>query len=112
MRLAVIFLFFALQLIGIAYSRFGHTRYFCWAPFDQISIYEIEASVNGRKLSPKEVRARYALEMIGRENRSIHHVFSVITQREQTYGQGDASLVRVRYQTNGKEMEEWNFSSE
>lgn len=104
--------FFIAQVFGIAYSRFLEERYFCWAPFDQISLYEINLAVNGVIFSPEEIKGRYNLQGNGRENRSIHNVFSIIKQYEETYGKEDKVVVKVIYSTNGKAKEEWNFSTE
>lgn len=111
MRKFIILAFFSLQLIGIGYSRFQDERYFCWAPFDQISIYEIEVKVNGLDLSPEEIKKRYGLTTPGRENRSIHNVFSIIEQFERTYGIDDAVSLKVSFITNGKEQLEWSFNT-
>ncbi|WP_111671760.1 hypothetical protein [Algoriphagus litoralis] len=112
MRRVIISAFFLIQLIGIIYSRFMEERYFCWAPFDQISLYEIKSTVNGVVFSPEEIKSRYNLQGNGRENRSIHHVFSIIKQYEESYGKEDKVVVKVIYSTNGKAKEEWNFSTE
>lgn len=104
--------FFIAQVFGIIYSRFLEVRYFCWAPFDQISNYEIKAEVNGVVYSPEQIRGRYNIQNNGRENRSIHNVFSIIIQYEESYGREENAAVKVRYSTNGKAKEEWNFSTE
>lgn len=112
MRRIVLIVFFFLQVIGIIYSKASAKRYFSWAPFDQISVYEIKALVNGQELSAEEIQGRYNLAPIGRENRSIHHVFGVVSAYELSYGKSDRAQVKVIYQTNGKEKQEWNFNTE
>lgn len=112
MRKMLISLFFLLQVVAIVYSRFSEERYFCWAPFDQISVFEIQAKINGVEFSPAEVRSRYKMQSPGRENRAIQNVFSIIKQFEQSYGKEDAVVVKVIYSTNGKAKEEWSFSTE
>lgn len=112
MRRIIIFAFFLLQILGIIYSRFLDERYFCWAPFDQISYYEIIAEVNGVVFSPEEIQGRYNIPASGRENRSIHNVFSIIRQYEESYRIEDKAVVKVIYSTNGKAKEEWDFSTE
>jgi hypothetical protein len=111
MRKIFIVAFFCLQLIGIVYSRFVDERYFCWAPFDQISMYEIEGNVNGVDFSREEIKKRYGLTTPGRENRSIHNVFGIIQQHERTYGKKDTVSINVTFSTNGKESKEWSFST-
>lgn len=112
MRTIFISIFFLVQVVGIIYSRFLEEKYFCWAPFDQISVYEIKAEINGVELSAEEIRNRYNLQRVGRENRSIHNVFSILRQYEESYGNQDIAEVKVTYWTNGKEQEEWTFSTE
>lgn len=112
MRKVFVSIFFLLQVIGIIYSRFLDERYFCWAPFDQISLYEIKVEVNGVIYSKEQINRRYNLQGNGRENRSIHNVFSIIKQYEESYGREEKAVVKVIYSTNGKVKEEWNFSTE
>lgn len=112
MRRIILFAFFLFQILGIVYSRFLDERYFCWAPFDQISYYEVKTEVNGVLLSPQQTRGRYNLQGYGRENRSIHNVFSIIKQYENSYGKNEKAVVKVIYSTNGKAKEEWDFSTE
>jgi hypothetical protein len=100
---------FGVQLAGVVYARFVPTRYLCWAPYDQISFYEIEAERDGRRLTADEIGARYRMPPDGRENRSIHHVLNGITQFEATYGRADHVTVRVRYRTNGRPEQTWTL---
>jgi hypothetical protein len=108
MRTAILAATFAVQAAGIVYARFVPTRYLCWAPYDQISFYRIEAADRaGRALTPAEVRARYRMPPAGRENRSIHHVLNPIAQFESTYGRADRVTVRVVYRVNGRPQQTW-----
>ncbi|GAB2483862.1 MAG: hypothetical protein EP311_01945 [Cytophagales bacterium] len=109
MRYWIIIAFFGLQVVGIILARFQDVRYFAWAPFDQITFYEIYAEVNGLSLSTQEVKKRYGFLSSGRENRSIHHVFDQLKQYESMIGQGDSVKVVVVYRTNGKEGESWEY---
>jgi hypothetical protein len=106
-RLAVLAGLFGVQLAAVAYARYVPTRYLCWAPYDQISFYTIEADRGGRRLTSAEIGARYRMPAEGRENRSIHHVLNAITQFESTYGRTDRIDVRVRYRTNGHPEQTW-----
>jgi hypothetical protein len=108
-RLAVLAGFFGVQLAGIAYARFVPTRYLCWAPYDQISFYRIEAERDGQRLTADEIDARYRIPSDGRENRSIHHVLNSIMQFESTYGRSDDVTVRVRYRTNRRPEQTWTL---
>jgi hypothetical protein len=112
MRKFIVLVFFLVQVTCIIYSRFVDERFFCWAPFDQISIYEIQVKVNSQLLSSQAIRERYNLPSIGRENRSIHNVFDIIRQYEESYGKGESASILVTYYTNGKAKEEWGFKPE
>lgn len=111
MRKIIVLIFFLVQVLGVLYSQFLEERYFCWAPFDQISLYEIKAEVNGVVLSQAQIKGRYNLQGNGRENRSIDNVFSIIRQYEESYGREEKAVVKVIYSTNGKAKKEWNFST-
>lgn len=112
MRKFFVLVFFSLQIGGIFYSRFVEERFFCWAPFDQISLYEVRVELNGQSLYSQEINQRYNLPSTGRENRSIHNVFDIISQYEETYGKDESVSIKVTYRINGKAEEEWNFSTE
>ncbi|WP_139316592.1 hypothetical protein [Algoriphagus marinus] len=107
-RLLLLFFFLA-QVFGVVYTKFSSVNYFGWVPFDQISFYEITVSIDSVKLSSLQVSNRYNLPNPGRENRSISHVFSQISQFERSYGKSDSAQVRVIYRVNGKEEEVWDF---
>lgn len=109
MRNWIIIAFFGLQVFAIILARFQEVRYFAWAPFDQISFYEIHAKVNGLSLSPEEVKKRYGFLSSGRENRTIHHVFDQLKQYESMYGRGDSVDVVVVFRTNGREEQSWVY---
>jgi len=106
-RPIVLALVFAVQIAGIVHARFAVTRYLCWAPYDQISFYRIEADRRGLALSPDEIAARYRLPAAGRENRSIHHVLEAVAQYEATYGRADPVATRVSYRVNGGAEQVW-----
>lgn len=112
MRKIIVLIFFMVQVVGIIYSRFVDERFFCWAPFDQISLYEIQVKINSQFLSSQKIRERYNLPSIGRENRSIHNLFDIITQYEESYGKGESASILVTYCTNGKAKEEWRYIGE
>jgi hypothetical protein len=106
-RSAILALIFSVQVAGIVYARFVPTRYLCWAPYDQLTFYRIEADTLGRSLTEPAIAARYRLPPIGRENRSIHHVLNAIAQFESTYGRRDSVRVRVVYRINGGPEQTW-----
>jgi hypothetical protein len=110
MKKVYLIVFFLLQVLAILSAQYQDTRYFAWAPFDQITNYEIEVKKNGIYLTEDEVYSRYGF-LSGRENRSIYHVFDQLRQFESTYFPGDSIEVEVTYSTNGKSPEKWIFKS-
>jgi hypothetical protein len=99
----------AFQLGAVAYARFVPTRYFCWAPFDMQTDYRVDVTVNGRKLTPPEVRERYRRGDRGTDNRSYQHVIDVFEQTEQRYHPGDETEIRMTYRVNGKQEQTWTY---
>lgn len=110
-RKVFILLFFGLQVWGIVYARFTSVRYFCWAPYDQISQYEIRVDLNGSTLSSDAIEARYRIQAKGRENRSIHNVMALIRCYEQSYGKDDSAQVELHYTSNGKKAKVWYWKN-
>ena len=109
LRRLFLLLFFGIQLAGVVYARLVPTRYLSWAPYDQISFFDIEVDVRGKRLTPDEIEARYRLPASGRENRSIHHVLDAVALYEGTYGAADSAAVRIRYTVNGGAEESWTY---
>lgn len=119
-RAALVGLLLAVQVVGVAYARTTDTRYLAWAPYDQISAYEVEVVVGGESLAPGVIVGRYPLGLWvddgivrGRENRSIAHVHHLI-RRTETAARADAGAdavsVTVRASTNGRPPEVWTWS--
>lgn len=106
-RPLVLALVFGVQIAGIVHARATGTRYLCWAPYDQMAFYRIEADRHGVALTPTEIVARYRMPAAGRENRSIHHVLQAIAQYEATYGRTDPVTARVAYRVNGGMEQTW-----
>ena len=102
-------LFLLLQVGGIAYARFTPERFFCWAPYDQHTKFEVFVTIDGNTLSHEETVARYQYKMRDWEQRSIHNVMSLISQYENTYGYMDNANVLMRYSINGHQEQEWTF---
>lgn len=99
----------AFQLTMIVYARFVPSRYFCWAPYDVQTDYWITTIVNGRKLTAREVQARYRRPQHGTDNRSPQHVIDILQGYEETYGRNDHAQVTMRYRVNGKEERRWRL---
>jgi hypothetical protein len=100
------------QVAAIVHARFTESRYFCWAPYDAISRYELAVEAGGRALTDGEIRQRYRLPGHGRDNRAIQHVKDVVAAYERTYGRGDGARVRLRYRTNGGAPHEWRWPAD
>ena len=103
--LGSVFLF--LQLASVIYARFIPERFFCWAPYDEHSYYEIKVMIDGESLSRSEVNSRYRYKSKGWEPRSMDNIFSLVEQYEKTYGVNDNALVIIDYQTNGHKKQQW-----
>jgi hypothetical protein len=97
------------QVIGIAAARFRAERYFCWAPYDEITRFEVAVTIDGRRLTDAEVRARYRLPDGTRDNRSHANVIAVIEQFERTYGANDQARVEFNYRVNGGALRQWQW---
>lgn len=97
------------QLGGIVYSRFTPLRYFCWAPFDQQTQYEIAISIGGEGLTEMQIQRRYRRPREGTDNRSAHHLFDIIERAEKKFEPAGRSQVRVTYRINGGPEQEWHY---
>lgn len=109
MRTAIGVAFLLFQLVMIVYARFVPSRYFCWAPYDAQSEYTLDVVINGRPLTPQEIRRRYRRPKQGVDNRSIQHVIDIVEQYERTYGRSDHAQVVMKYRVNGKEETQWQW---
>ena len=101
--------FLAVQLALILYSRFIPERFFCWAPYDEHSRYEVGVTIDGVPLGQEEVTRRYRYPARGWEPRTVHNIISQIRQYETTYGRDEDAVVVVGYQINGHEWEAWQW---
>ncbi len=99
-----------LQVVGIVAARFTETRYFCWAPYDEITRFELRVVIDGRELSQQEVKRRYRLAQATRDNRSWAHVPAIVAHYERTRGRVDGAVVEYRYRVNGSEARLWRWA--
>ena len=97
------------QAAGIVAGRFGTERYFCWAPYDEITQFEVAVAIADRRLSASEAQARYRLPDGGRDNRSHAHVIATIAHYERTLGAADAAQVELTYRINGGTPRQWRW---
>jgi hypothetical protein len=67
--------FLILQLCSVVYARFIPEKFFCWAPYDEHTNYQIKVNINGKDLSRSEIRSRYNYLSKGWELRSIDNIF-------------------------------------
>jgi hypothetical protein len=100
----------ALQALGIARARLVESRYFAWAPYDRLTVYEITVVRDGRPLDTVEVRRRYRLDSVGRDNRSPQHLIDMLRQYESTYGKGEGATVTLEYTVNGSSRQTWQWT--
>ena len=99
------------QLGAIAYARFVPARYFCWAPFDMQTSYQLNVIVNGQPLTAKQVQERYRRPQKGFDNRSVQHLIDILEQTEERYYPDDDTRIIMTYRINGKEEERWEYRS-
>lgn len=107
LRKAFLAIFFGLQILGILIGKFSDARFFCWAPYDQFTNYEINVSIDGQELNEQNVSQRYHINKRGRNNRNIHNVISKIRQFEKTYADEKNVTVELSYVINGHQHETW-----
>jgi hypothetical protein len=110
-KLAIVLGLLLFQVVMIAYARFVPSRYFCWAPYDMQTDYQLEVTVNSSSLTSDEIRRRYRRSARGTDNRSVQHLIDIIQQSERRHHAGDSTQVLMRYRVNGKEEEEWRWSN-
>jgi hypothetical protein len=99
-------LFLCFQVFRIAHARFTDVRYFCWAPHDRLSPYQVSATVNGRALSGDEIKARYHIDASGVETQA-QEIYEIVELHETAYPIGEDVRVRVVYQPNGRRDREY-----
>lgn len=109
LRWTIGILLLGFQLGAIAYARFVPSRYFCWAPFDMQTDYQLVVTVNGKKLSGAEIQQRYRRPAKGTDNRSFQHLIDIIEQTEQRYYPQDQTEVVMTYTINGQPQSPWHY---
>ena len=93
----------SLQLGGILYARLVSVRYFCWAPYDVLTVYFLQVKVNGRPLSADEVWQRYRRPERGMDNRSPQNLIEIVELTEQRYHPQDRVEVVMTLNINGRQ---------
>ncbi|MEM9159019.1 MAG: hypothetical protein AAGB46_08200 [Verrucomicrobiota bacterium] len=102
-------LLIAFQLAAFVYAKVVDSRYFCWAPFDMHTSYQMEVVIDGRALTPQQIKTRYHLDHKGGNPRSYVEILGPIQQYEETYGKTDGAQITVRYSVNGKPEQIWEY---
>jgi hypothetical protein len=97
----------AAQVAMILVARFHPMRYYCWAPYDSQNEYEIQATIDGRRLTHEELTARYRLNTPAVNPRMIYQVTDVVSYVERVYHPKDHADVAVVYRTNGGPEQRW-----
>lgn len=105
------FALLAAQAGAVGYARLAETRYFCWAPYDRHTEYELVVRVGGRELGEEEIGRRYRRAARGFEARSPAHVMDVVERAEGRLPAGERAEVRMRYRVNGVEQPEWRLGA-
>lgn len=108
-RIVILGSLLAFQVGAIVYARTVESRYFCWAPYDQQTRYQIDVTVNGKKLSADEIRQRYRRPKMGNDNRSVRHVKDILEGAERQYHPQDQVEIVLTYRINGKEEQTWRY---
>lgn len=99
----------AFQVGAIVHARYVPQRYFCWAPYDMQTDYQLKVTVNGKKLSPAEIAKRYRRPAKGTDNRSYHHLIDILEQTEQRYHPDDHVQITMTYTINGQNKQTWHY---
>jgi hypothetical protein len=95
---------FALLLMGLEVGlfllgRFRRDKRFSWAPYDEITEYEVTLLRDGRPLPTADARRMLRISPRGRENRSLGDLISHLETWIER--KGDDCDVHVRYRVNG-----------
>ncbi len=112
-----------LQLVLIINARFGVLRYYCWAPHDEQSVFNLSVIIDQKQLTREETNKRYRFtdwrywqdgkyRNVRLESRSIENIKSIISQFESTYGQDDQASVTLTYEINGGPAKTWQWPAD
>jgi hypothetical protein len=99
------------QLAWMLYEQTRPTRYFCWAPNDYVTDYQLAVTVAGRALSDEEVLRRYHWPRQGRFENVPQHLIDIVRQFEHTYGRAEEAHVQLVYRLNDHAEQEWRWPS-
>lgn len=102
--------FLALQVLLILGARFTPARYFCWAPHTAQVRFSLAVDIDGRRLSPAGVQARYRFLWSPEwEAHAAYHVMDTVRRFETVYGREDGARVAMTYRVNGGEDRRWTW---
>ena len=101
--------FLAIQLAQVFHAQWGASRWLCWAPNDYVTEYRLEASVEGRQLSPQEIADRYQIPARGVYENPAQNIIEIVEQYEETYGRTNPAKVTLLYRVSGGTAREWQW---
>jgi len=101
--------FLLIQVFSIIYAQFIPERFFCWAPYDQHTYYEVQVQLKDSFLTTDAVKKRYGYKAKGWEPRDFDNIISIINQYERSYGSNDDIKVSILYSINGRPKEIWRL---
>jgi len=97
------------QVLAVAAAATGSSRYFCWAPFSEATIYSIHVRLGTRRLTAEEILERYRRPAAGFYGRGIANLTDLVRRREAMRGAGDGARVIIGYTRNGAAPEIWQW---
>ncbi len=100
-------LFLLIQVVFIVRAQFHSTRWFCWAPNDYMTDYQLYVFLGSRPIPPAEITQRYHIADRGIEENRAEHIIAIIRQYEETYGRDNPARVILSYSVNGGKQEQW-----
>jgi len=106
----ILLIFFLSQLLGIALNPYYPTRLFCWAPYDQLSTYDIEVFLDDRQLSVAEFEKAFRMSPIGRENRSIYNLIDILKSTAERFQlENRLYTIELSFKINGHQSGTWSW---
>jgi hypothetical protein len=96
------------QLGNVLYAHVaGSRRYFAWAPNDYAVVYTITTEVQGRRLTPAQVKERYEIDAHGLWEDPPQRLIDYLNRYERTYGASEHAHVVLRYSLDGHKEQTW-----
>lgn len=109
MRFALGVGFLTLQVILVVASQASPARWFSWAPHSAQVWYELDVTLDGRRLAPEEVAGRFGVPRTGWEAHALRNLQDILIQHTRTYGRHEDVAIVMRYRVNGRPVETWTW---